>query len=197
MPPAERLDPRCVRSKQRVLDAALELLGEAGVAALNYEAVAARSGVAKTTIYRHFPDHETLHLAAIEYAAPHVTMSTTDDVISDVNGYLTALNSMLLGGRFGRVLPSVVDAGERNERMAETAKATASHRRSTIVDRLHRAQSEGQLSGEADADLLCAALVGPLFYRRFFSRQPTTAAFIAALTRAVLGPYSAVVFLRS
>jgi hypothetical protein len=71
-----------------------------------------------------------------------------------------------------------------------TAKATAAQRRSTMVERLRRAQSDGHLSADADADLLCAALVGPLFYRRFFSRQPTTPAFITALTRAVLGPYS-------
>lgn len=197
MQATDRIDPRCVRSRQRVLDAALELLGEGGVAALNYEAVAARSGVAKTTIYRHFPDHEGLHLAAIEYAAPHVAMAATDDVVADVSGYLVALNAMLLGGRFGRVLPSVVDAGERNARMAATAKDTAGQRRSTMVDRLRRAQAEGQLSADVDPELLCAALVGPLFYRRFFSRQPTAPAFIAALTQAVLGPYSAVVFLRS
>jgi AcrR family transcriptional regulator len=190
MQPADRLDPRCVRSRQRVLDAALELLREGGVAALNYEALAARSGVAKTTIYRHFPDHEALHLAAIEHAAPHLEMRETGDVVADLTTYLVLLNDELLRGRFGAVIPSVVDVAERSERMAATGKATAAQRRSTMVERLQRAQADGQLSADVDAELLCAALVGPLFYRRFFSRQPTSATFIAALTRAVLGPYS-------
>jgi AcrR family transcriptional regulator len=203
MQPTERLDPRCVRSRQRVLEAALELLCDGGLATLNYEAVAARSGVAKTTIYRHFPEHQALHLAAIEFAAPLVAMRTTDDVVADLTGYLTQLNEALLRGRFGSVLPSVVDVAERSDRMASTARATAAQRRSVMVDRLHAAQATGSLSADADADLLCAALVGPLFYRRFFSRQPTSHAFIAALTRSVLGPYSSVgsysnvVFLRS
>jgi AcrR family transcriptional regulator len=191
--PPDRIDPRCVRSRQRVLDAALELLGEGGVAALNYEAVAARSGVAKTTIYRHFPDHEALHLAAIEHAAPHLEMHDTGDVVSDITAYLVLLNDELLRGRFGAVIPSVVDVAERSGRMAATGKLTAAQRRSTMVERLRTAQETRELSAEVDPDLLCAALVGPLFYRRFFSRQPTSHAFITALTGAVLTPYAALV----
>jgi AcrR family transcriptional regulator len=188
----DRVDPRCVRSRQRVLDAALELLAEGGAAALHYEAVAARSGVAKTTIYRHFADHEALHLAAIEHAAPHLEMRDSGDVVADITAYLVLLDDELLRGRFGAVIPSVVDVAERSERMAEMGRSTASQRRSTMVERLRVAQSSGALSPEADADLLCAALVGPLFYRRFFSRQATSHTFIAALTRSVLGPYAGV-----
>ncbi|MFM2076185.1 MAG: hypothetical protein RJA49_75, partial [Actinomycetota bacterium] len=56
----ERIDPRCTRSQQRVLVAAVALLREDGLAGLTFEAVAARSGVAKTTIYRHFVDRAAL-----------------------------------------------------------------------------------------------------------------------------------------
>ena len=130
-------------------------------------------------------------------------LHTTDDVVADITNYLVHLNDVLLRGRFGAVIPSVIDVAERSDRMAASGKATAAQRRSAMVERLEVAQATGALMNEADADLLCAALVGPLFYRRFFSRQPTGPAFIAALTRSVLGPYvkadaySSVVFLRS
>ena len=48
-------DPRIERTRQVVLDAALALVAESGYGAVTIEAVAARSGVAKSTIYRHWP----------------------------------------------------------------------------------------------------------------------------------------------
>ena len=59
-------DRRSERSKQAILDATRELLAEeGGVRALTIEAVAARSGVAKTTIYRRWRDKWELALDAV------------------------------------------------------------------------------------------------------------------------------------
>jgi TetR/AcrR family transcriptional regulator, regulator of autoinduction and epiphytic fitness len=49
------LDPRVERSRRVILQAVLDELGEAGYGALTIEAVAARAGVGKSTIYRHWP----------------------------------------------------------------------------------------------------------------------------------------------
>ena len=53
-------DPRIERTRTAVLDAASDLLAEAGVVGFNVDAVARRSGVARTTIYRHWPDANEL-----------------------------------------------------------------------------------------------------------------------------------------
>ena len=50
------VDPRIERSRQLILHAALEELGDVGYGAFTVESVAARSGVAKSTIYRHWSD---------------------------------------------------------------------------------------------------------------------------------------------
>src|SRR5262245_3553216 len=61
-----RPDRRLERSKQAILDATRELVAEeGGVRALTVEAVAARSGVAKTTIYRRWRDKWGLALDAV------------------------------------------------------------------------------------------------------------------------------------
>ena len=52
--------PRSVASRGRALVAAYELLCERGFAAATYEAVATRTGVAWTTLYRHWPDRAAL-----------------------------------------------------------------------------------------------------------------------------------------
>ncbi|HEX9238215.1 MAG TPA: helix-turn-helix domain-containing protein, partial [Xanthobacteraceae bacterium] len=51
----DSIDRRVSRSKQSVLAATFELLSEAGLAGVSVDAVAERSSVAKTTIYRHWP----------------------------------------------------------------------------------------------------------------------------------------------
>src|SRR5262245_13512267 len=59
-------DKRLERSKHAILDATRELLGDTGdVRSLTVEAVAARSGVAKTTIYRRWRDKWELALDAV------------------------------------------------------------------------------------------------------------------------------------
>jgi hypothetical protein len=51
---------------------------------------------------------------------------------------------------------------------------------------IQRAMQRGELPKTTDAGLLVAALTGPLFYRRWFSREPLTSAFAKQIVRLVL-----------
>jgi AcrR family transcriptional regulator len=187
----ERIDPRCERSQQRALAAAVELLREDGLPGLTFEAVAARSGVAKTTLYRHFADRAALHLAAIESVGPVVVMSVTHDLRADLVDFLSGLEHTLHHSDFGAILPTAIDGAERSEQMAELARAAASQRREQLTERLRVARHDGTLAGDVDLDLLSSLLVGPIFYRRFLSRQPFDPAFVPALVDQVLQPQPA------
>jgi AcrR family transcriptional regulator len=187
----ERVDPRCTRSKQRVLTSAVVILREHGLPGLTFEAVAARSGVAKSTIYRHFPDRAALHLAAVESVGPSARMPCTEDVVDDLVHFLTGLNRTLHHSDFGLILLTALDGAERNDDLGRLAVDAAAQRRRMVTERLHHAQTAGGLRAEADLDLVCSQLVGPLFYRRFISRQATSAAFVAALVRGVITPLQA------
>ena len=57
--------PRSERAERAILDAALELFAESGVGGVCMEAVAARAGVGKATIYRRWPGKEDLLLDAL------------------------------------------------------------------------------------------------------------------------------------
>ena len=52
--------PRSEEARRKAIAAAIDLIIERGVANLSIEEVAARSGVAKTTIYRHWPERASL-----------------------------------------------------------------------------------------------------------------------------------------
>ncbi len=166
----------------------MAVLIEEGLPGLTFEAVATRSGVARTTIYRQFADRAALHLAAIESVGPDVRMPVTDDVVGDVTLFCVRLNHTLVATDFGNVILTALDGAERDERMRELAKGVADRRRAILGDRLRAEQVAGRLAGDVDLDLVCGQLVGPLFYRRFMSRQHTGRDFVARLVSGVLTP---------
>lgn len=67
------IDPRLVRSRNRLLDAAATLLSTGGVEAVTIEAVTKASKVARTTLYRHFKSSSHLLAATFERLLPQVT----------------------------------------------------------------------------------------------------------------------------
>jgi AcrR family transcriptional regulator len=56
------------RTRQRIVDATLELHGEQGIAATSWDDIAARAGVGVGTVYRHFPSLDELIPACGEIA---------------------------------------------------------------------------------------------------------------------------------
>ena len=58
------VDPRVLVSRERVLTTTLDLLTEAGLDELTIDDISRRSGVAKTTIYRHWPNRSALVIDA-------------------------------------------------------------------------------------------------------------------------------------
>jgi hypothetical protein len=62
---AASVDPRVARTQATALGAAIELLAERGYSGFSVEGVVERTGVAKTTLYRHWPTRDDLLAAAI------------------------------------------------------------------------------------------------------------------------------------
>ena len=181
-------DPRVTKSRSRVLAAAVDILHEEGLAGLTIEAVAARSGVAKTTIYRQFSDRDALHFAALQSVACSPELPFTDDVVSDVTNFCCGLNRILRDGVAGAVLASAIDGAERSESLAALTHDFGVQRRVGLTSRLRAAQKVGELAADADLDVLISQLVGPLFMRRFISRQPASANFVSRHVTALLTP---------
>ena len=187
-PATDNEDPRRARSRARALAAAVELLRDEGLQGLTIEAVAARSGVAKTTIYRQFENRDALHLAAVDSVRAVTALPDTGDLVADVTAFCIGLNRALRTGDFGALLSTGFDGAERSESLARMLHDSGAQRRAVILDRLRRAQRDGVLLADVDVDVLNSQLIGPLFYRRFVSRQSTSAAWVGALAEAVLTP---------
>jgi AcrR family transcriptional regulator len=183
---ASELDVRVRRSRDRVLATAFELLSESGVSGFTVDEVASRSGVAKTTIYRHWPTREALVLDAASRISAEQEVPDTGSLEGDLTALLADTGHLLSTARWSSVVPSIVDVAERDPEFAEVhAKIQRGH---AIALRkvLERAAGRGELPATADRAVMVSALIGPLYYRRWFSREPIDDQFVQAIVRNVI-----------
>lgn len=181
-----RVDSRIERSKRAVMTSTVELLNEEGVGGFSIDEVARRSGVAKTTIYRHWPDRDALVLDACSQITEQQDVPDTGSLHGDLTLVLTHIAHLLHTANWTSVLPSIIDAAERDPAFAAIHQQIQRGHAAPLRAILQRAADRGEPLPSDDHATIVAALLGPLFYRRWFSREPIDAAFVeAVVTRAI------------
>jgi AcrR family transcriptional regulator len=181
------IDPRVVLSRERVLTATLELLTEAGLGGLTVGEVARRSGVAKTTIYRHWPNRNVLIIdACLRMTDGDDEPPDTGSLEGDVKAILTSLAELLVTARWSSILPSIIDAAERDPEIAEVHSRLQHWHAAPLRAALDRATLRGEIPPDADLSAIAAALRGPLYFRRWFSREPINDSFLNLIVQGVL-----------
>jgi len=170
-----------------VLTATFELLSENGVGGLTVDEVSRRSGVAKTTIYRHWPTREALVVDACSRISAEQEVPDTGSLEGDVTAILANIAHLLSTARWASVLPSIVDVAERDPEFADIHRSIQHGHAEPLREVLERAADRGELAMAADRSTMIAGLMGPLFYRRWFSREPIDDQFIKTIVRNVIG----------
>ena len=188
-PPAKPPEPRR-RSKDEVkaasLAAAYDLLTETGFSGVSFDEVSRRSGVAKTTIYRHWPSRTSLLFDAVMQFAPRLQTPDTGRFSDDLTALALGLAQRLQTGRWASAMPSIVDAGERDAEVADFQSRAHAGMMSGFSAIAARAKARGELNLEFDASDLTAAIAGPLFYRRWFSREDLDDTFVRSVVERAL-----------
>src|SRR5438874_1822758 len=169
-PMAGDMDERVQRSRKAVLTATLQLLAEAGLNGVSVDEVSRRSGVAKTTIYRHWPSREALLLDACSQLSSRPPVPDTGKLRSDLEKLVSGA-VVRLQQPWATVLPSIIDAAERDKDLAKLQARIHAQIRVPFVKVIERAQERGELPRSQNAQELVAAILGPMLYRRFFSRE--------------------------
>jgi AcrR family transcriptional regulator len=160
--------------EQAALDAARELLAETGVKGLTIERVSARTGIAKTTLYRRWRSKEDLALAVVlDMARTASAAPTHDDIRQALVSYLDAATTILRTTLMGRVMQGLASDLATDPDMATAFRAEVGTLRHThLTDLVQRGINQGQLRAGVDVALLQDLLFGPLYYRLLFSGFP-------------------------
>jgi TetR/AcrR family transcriptional regulator, regulator of autoinduction and epiphytic fitness len=186
----QELDPRQVRTRERVFVAARAVLRREGLGGVTIDAVAAEAGVARSTLYRNWTSCEELLSEAFDNVAAEAASDDPRQPLADRLGKIVVeLARGLSNGEWGIALPSVVAAIDANPLLAERYKRLTDERRKLVADILTSAVHRCELPDGFPVDDFIDALVGPLFYRRLIRQLPTTRPWVLRHLQRTMDAY--------
>jgi len=195
------MDPRAERSKQAILDATRHLLAEDGdVGSLTVEAVAAQSGVAKTTIYRRWRDKWELALDAVMidmlpgFAEPVDVGDTRKELVTFVDSARKNLSTLPYAPAMQGLASQIATDPELGRVYREQV---VEPRREQLRPVIERGIARGDLRPDTDVRLVHEMMVGPIFYRLLFSGGPVDRKLSIRIADAILDGFSPAVTSRS
>ena len=181
--------PPSVEARERALRAAHEILMAEGFGRLSIEAVAARSGVGKPTLYRNWANAQELALAALianplpeVEAQEEATATARARLLAQMRGLVTAFASTR-GRQVALALASADPESEftkafRNKVILASREAGRAILQGAIVS--------GEIASPPDLEVLLDMIYGPVFYRLLVGHQPLDAALADAVVETAL-----------
>lgn len=181
-----RTGGRSARVVSEVLSATLKEFTEQGYGGLSFEAVAARAGVNKTTIYRRWPSKMELLGAALmalrdEDPPPPDTGSLREDLLQVLRRWVT----QAVAPERRAMMQSFLLANTEPDMQAIVQRLRAE--RPAIPDIVfERALKRGELPRGTDVQLIRGVLLGTLHARITLKRQTLEKHYLAALVDLVV-----------
>ena len=163
------------------MDATLDLALENGIEAVTFEDVAARSGVAKTTLYRHFGSKQAMVVEAARSCFAVQPTPDTGDLAKDLQLIFDHGKRVDEERRVPDLIPALVAAGDRDEELRALVEEMLEERRRPIRTVLQLAQLRGEIGRDVDPDLALTLLIGPIIMRRVIDRLEVTPEFTHAV----------------
>jgi AcrR family transcriptional regulator len=172
--------PRSERATAAILRAAGELLDSRGLDGLSVDAIAARAGVSKATIYRWWPNKAAIVMdAVLDVTAPQIPFPDTGSVREDLRRQMRSVVRLFTKTATGRALIALIAQSQH-----DPVTATALHerfiapRRTTAGEVLRRGIARGELRPDLDVDTAIDTLYGALYYRLLVSGDPLTPRYV-------------------
>ena len=181
-------NPRTARVRQIMLDAARDLLIKEGAGALTAVRIAEETGVARSTIYSHWPNHTALLLDAIDrIVSPHSPTSITDNLEEDLNTALSDLRMRMTKRPFRIIFGALLDHANRNRGAVAAQRRLVNGVLQPVHDILSAAKGRGDLPSTVDVETASAQLAGPLFAQHVMLRATISDLLIRQTIAQFLG----------
>jgi AcrR family transcriptional regulator len=178
--------PLSADAREKMLAAAQEIVRERGLDAFTVDAVAAGSGVAKTTIYRHFPSSDELLLAALSETVDPIpdvdTGNTADDLAELMHRYV----DMATRPGLHQLFTAVMQRAANDEDFGRLQQGLIAERKLPMRRAIQRGMAAGVIDPRIDVDTVAVLLEGPLLARVMHERGEFRPGEIEQIVRLVL-----------
>ena len=178
--------PLSASARTKLLDAARELVAELGPGAVTVDAVAQRSGVAKTTLYRHFENGHDLIVTALRDLPASIETPNTGDLRDDLVELVCRFTQLVSGPEMRRMVLSVLSHATDDPDFADIHDILQKERRRPVMEVLEHARARGQLAPNLDPELAADLIEGPFVLRRLVMGTPTEHRDIERIIDALL-----------
>jgi AcrR family transcriptional regulator len=173
--------------EQEILDAALEVLADAGYDRLTMDAVAQRAKASKATLYRRWNSKATLVVDALARTKTVPVVPDTGDLRSDLLGAFCGMGGLTdhdMTSTLGAVITAVSTDPEFAREFREQVVGPKARVGRTIFE---RALARGELRPDIDLDIVAPALSGIVLHRVFIlGEQPDMALIERAIDQIIL-----------
>lgn len=167
--------PRSALAHKKVLHAAVKLFSERGIEATSMDAIAEASGVSKATIYKHWPDKDSLCLEVMGYLHgldEERPVFDSGDFRADLIAQLQYQPASDRQALREKMVPQMIAYASRNETLGTAWRARVMEpARVGIAEMLKSGEKRGVLRPGIDSEAAIAMLLGPLIFRHVFSRK--------------------------
>ncbi|WP_167761979.1 TetR/AcrR family transcriptional regulator [Blastococcus sp. CT_GayMR19] len=178
--------PRDPTLDARILEQVLALLASRGYAGLTLDELAARSGVAKTTILRRWPSKAAVAAAGVErLALQSVDVPDSGTLRGDLHALLHGAAETFARGS-GQFVPRLLREAGHHPEINDLLFTVIHTRRQAYRRVLALAIARGELSPTVDQELLIDLLIGPIWTRLLITRDPITRGYVDSVVDATL-----------
>ena len=148
-----------------MLGATAEIVFSDGVNAVTFDEVARRSGVAKTTIYRHFESKNQLVITALDGLTVFPEIPDTGTLRADLIEFFTSIQPLFANVRVRNATLDLMAAASRDDELQALHQQTVRERTRAMRTIFVRAQARGELAADLDYVDAFDFLEGPFFVR--------------------------------
>jgi AcrR family transcriptional regulator len=181
--------PRDSKREDAIAAAAISMIQEVGYERCTIEAIALKAGVSKATIYRRWNNKQEVIANAISHHAFSQTPCIDTGNLRDDLVELLLAKVKVLKGPDGAVIASIMSAAKMDTELAKAIPYSVRDGESQVHEViLERAIKRGEISPNANLELLAEITPAIMTYRIFMSQQPVNRKFIEALVDDVLIP---------
>lgn len=167
-------DPRLTATRNQALDAARSILQDEGVLAVTHVSVSARTGISRSTLYRHWPDINQMRNDAFKRAAtpPRIDPPTDGPLRADLTWMLGILMAALNETPWGQIAPQVIAAAATDKEARAVINEFMEERMTSVEAIFAAADARGELAPDIPVAHLVQMAIAVPYFRKLIAGLP-------------------------
>ena len=182
-------DPRIERTRTVVLASTVEVICERGFSGASIDAISKRSGVARSTIYRHWPSREDLLLEAVRVLLGRSESFEPTELRKDLISIATFLSTSLATEPTGTIVASLIAEARRDQEVAKLHERFVKQRLEVATRMIEAAIERGDLPPGTVPASMATDLAAPIFFKALAMRETPEPDWIESLVDRWIAAY--------